>query len=417
MVVQLFPFNLGRRRPPATEWRENGEGDPLGPFEGLLRSVPITHPMRIDIGGLADGREMREHWSDLIGRSLEPNGFLEPAFAMAAAQHFLPGDRPMLMRLECLDEPGRQLALFAWEHKRGAFGSFARVWCPPLVALGTPLIDSTRSAEVLDTVRAWFRREHPEVLGLLFYAVPARGPFVSLLQESAAVHNLQLRRFDPHKRAVLRGGAINMLFEEGGRLKEMRRQRRRLTDRGDLTYRSATTRPEVREAIEYFLAMEAGGWKGRAGTALLCDPATATFTRTMTRELASDGNCRVDSLELNGKPIAMGVVLSSRDQSWLWKIAYDEEHASLSPGAQFVRDFTRKQLQDMSIRQTDSCAIPDHPMIDRLWPDRLEITDIAISVSPSRESAFERASDAEERRRNMRATLKRIYLASMGRVR
>jgi CelD/BcsL family acetyltransferase involved in cellulose biosynthesis len=373
--------------------------------------------MRIECGTLTDTADLRTGWSDLIGRSLEPNGFLEPAFAMAAAQHFLPGERPLLMRVECLDEPGRTLALFAWDHKRGVFGSFARIWCPALVALGTPLIDSMRSAEILDAVRAWFRREHPEVLGLLFTAVPTRGPFVSLLEESAAIYNLCLRRFDSHKRAMLRSGSAHSIFEQGGRLKELRRQRRRLTDRGDLTYRSAVTRSQVREAVEYFLALESAGWKGRAGTALLCDPATATFTRTMTRELASEGNCRVDSLELDGKPIAMGIVLNSRDQSWLWKIAYDEKHASLSPGAQFVRDFTERQLQETSIRHTDSCAIPDHPMIDRLWPERLDITDIAISVSASRDVAFERACDAEVRRRTMRATLKRVYLTTVGRMR
>ena len=417
MVVQLFPFHFGRRRPPAPDWAAEERTGVPPEFEGLLRSLPITHPMRIDIGPFRDPKAESARWLDLITRSIEPNGFLEPAFAMSAAQHFLPGDKPMLMRIESLDEEARQLGLFAWEHRRGAFGSFARGWCPPLVALGTPLIDSLRSAEVLDTVRAWFNREHPDVLGLMFPAVPAKGPFVALLQETAAVHGLQLRHFDPHKRAVLRSGDMGLTFDTGGKLKEMRRQRRRLTDRGDLTYRSTSTRAEVRESVEYFLALEASGWKGRAGTALLCDPAVATFVRTMTRELAGAGNCRIDSLDLDGSPVAMGIVLSSRDQSWLWKIAYDENHASLSPGAQFVRDFTRKQLQEMSIRMTDSCAIPDHPMIDRLWPDRLEMTDIAISLSKDRAKAFERASDGEERRRQMRATIKRIYNTTMGKVR
>jgi CelD/BcsL family acetyltransferase involved in cellulose biosynthesis len=416
MAVQLFPFNLGRRREAINDWR--GDETATAPeFGGLLRSVPIRHPMRIEIGPLDDHSTLRAGWTDLIGRGIESNGFLEPAFAMAAAQHFLPGERPMLMRLECLDEPGRLLGLFAWEFRRGSFGTFARIWCPPLVALGTPLIDSLRSAEVLDAVRAWFRREHPEVVGLHFAAVPTQGPFVALLQESATVHNLALRQFAPHKRAVLNGGAMQLVFAQGGRGKEMRRQRRRLAELGELTYRSASTRAEVREALEYFLAMEAAGWKGRAGTALLSEPSTATFVRTMTRELASEGNCRIDSLELDGKPIAMGIVLSSRDQSWLWKIAYDEKHANLSPGTQFVGDFTRRQLADPSIRQTDSCAIPDHPMIDRLWTERLGITDIAISISSSKEAAFHRACDAEERRRSLRATLKRLYLITTGRAR
>jgi hypothetical protein len=208
MSVQLFPFMLGRRSRPQAAWRDERKRLP-GSGE-LLRSVPITHPMRIDIGLPDEDAALRASWSDLIGRSLEPNGFLEPAFALAAAQHFLPGERPLIMRLECLDEPGRLLGLFAWTLRRGSFGSFARIWCPPLMASGTPLVDKLRSAEVMDTVRAWFQREHPDVVGLQFTAVPARGPFVALLQESAVVHNLALREFNPHKRAMLRGGAMHI---------------------------------------------------------------------------------------------------------------------------------------------------------------------------------------------------------------
>ena len=78
----------------------------------------------------------------------------------------------------------------------------------------------------------------------------------------------------------------------------------------------------------------------------------------MTRELAREGKCRIDSLEIDGAPAAMGIMLASGTSGFLWKIAYDERLAALSPGVQFVMDFTRRQLGEARFADTDSCAIP-----------------------------------------------------------
>ena len=164
-------------------------------------------------------------------------------------------------------------------------------------------------------------------------------------------------------------------------------------------------------AFERFLALEALGWKGGRGTALLCDPATVTSMRSMTRALAREGKCRVDSLELDGKPIAMGVTLISGKAAALWKIAYDENRAALSPGVQFTLEYTRRQLAANSVDFTDSCAIADHPMIDRIWPDRMPVVDIFTAIHPDRAAAFHAAASREHVRRRARAIAKSAWNA------
>ena len=104
--------------------------------------------------------------------------------------------------------------------------------------------------------------------------------------------------------------------------------------------------------------------------------------------LAAEGRCRIDSLELDGQPIAMGVTIISGRTAALWKIAYDETQAAASPGVQFVLEYTRRQVEDDAIDVTDSCAIPDHPMIDRIWPERLAIADLFIATQASDAAAF-----------------------------
>jgi hypothetical protein len=39
-------------------------------------------------------------------------------------------------------------------------------------------------------------------------------------------------------------------------------------------------------------------------------------------------------------------------------------------------------LEDPNIPQTDSCAVPDHPVLSRLWQERLPVGTILIGLSP-----------------------------------
>jgi hypothetical protein len=53
-----------------------------------------------------------------------------------------------------------------------------------------------------------------------------------------------------------------------------------------------------------------------------------------------------------------------------------------------MTDLTATLLADESIRFADSCAVPDHPLMDHLWRDRLAMADMMISVGPGANFAF-----------------------------
>ena len=59
--------------------------------------------------------------------------------------------------------------------------------------------------------------------------------------------------------------------------KKLRQHRRRLSEKGAVTSVVASEPEAVRRAFEDFLTLEASGWKGREGTALLSDKADAAF--------------------------------------------------------------------------------------------------------------------------------------------
>ena len=66
------------------------------------------------------------------------------------------------------------------------------------------------------------------------------------------------------------------------KLKELRRQRNRLAEHGEVRFEVARTPDEIAPRVEIFLTLEASGWKGQRGTALTQDDGDAAFIRRAT---------------------------------------------------------------------------------------------------------------------------------------
>lgn len=348
-------------------------------------------------------------WADLCKRALEPNVFLEPAFALPLVQHVRHARRPsFLLVWEDADATsfGRLVGLLPLAARRHPADRVRRGFADPQACLGVPLLDRARAADAWATLLDWLAGDRSAAalsLGLL----PRDGAFFRLLVEADV--GGRCRILDEQRRACLPASApvgTVACFRSAKRRKETRRQRRRLADRGARVFASVRTPSEVRCATERFLALEHAGWKGGRGSALLADPGLATFTRTMTRLMAHEGKCRIDSLEVDGRPVAMGIVITVRGRAHFWKTAFDEGYAPLSPGVQLALEITDTQLADAGVTMTDSCAAPDHPMIDRLWPDRLALVDCLIGLHPDEPRRFARVYAIERAGRAARRAAK-----------
>jgi CelD/BcsL family acetyltransferase involved in cellulose biosynthesis len=385
------------------------------------RGEPRGLPARIELLAWDAAAKRRDAWADLVTRALEPNVFLEPGFVLPAAQHFPLAFRPHFLLVSDLSRPmpaDELVGLTALDMPQRGHGAVALAWCPQQSALGTPLFDRARGRDALEIMFSWFDERQPHIAGLMFPSLTAAGPTASMIRAHAIAADLEIRILDPHQRAMLTGGidveAMLRATISPKKLKELRRQSRRLTDQGELAYLSATDPAGVKLEVERFLVLEAKGWKGARGTALLTNPSLSTFARTMTRTLVLEGKCRVDSLTLGGHPIAMGIVLNSGGDAYLWKIAYDEDYAQWSPGVQFMLEFTRRQAMLRNVTYTDSCAIPDHPMIDRIWPERLPIVDLFVATSRERAGAFRSIASREAIRRKLRSMAKQAWYRLLG---
>jgi CelD/BcsL family acetyltransferase involved in cellulose biosynthesis len=348
-------------------------------------------PFLIETFGFDTAAELGEAWADLISRALEPNVFMEPGFALAAAQHLARADRPTFVaawEARNGDARGRLVALWAIVLPGRLFGSrVATLWCHKQAALGVPLIDAGCAEQVVAAVFTWLADAYPRLGVLVFPKLTRSGPTFARVLGHALDCGLEWRLLAQHERAVLlaNGAGVNLSKE---RREKLQRRRRQLEKHGNVCLCSTRDAADIRDATEAFLALEESGWKGMRRTALLCDSSHAAFARTMTRLMAREDKCRIDALTLDERPIAMSIMLKSRDRAFIWKVAYDEAFAAQSPGVQLALEVTRMQQSDEACRLTDSCAVADHPMIDRLWPDRLPIVDLALPLFPAANEAL-----------------------------
>jgi CelD/BcsL family acetyltransferase involved in cellulose biosynthesis len=319
-------------------------------------------------------------WRELARRALEPNVFLEPAFAAAAAKHFAGGDVGVVtvhdgVRLVGL-WPGRVEGL---SHGR-PIPTFV-AWTHPFAPLSTPLVDGeTDSAAV---VGAMLERL-PKLPGA------PRLALLPLLAEQGLVARLiaaQLERagrapyrLAGHERAALIPGRDAAVATSPKRLKELRRQRRQLAEAGACLHEFAEGAVAIAPALAEFFDVEAAGWKGRSGSAAKHDLAAARFVTEAVSMLAAERKARIDLLKLAGTTIAATITLYSGDRAWFWKTGFDEAFARYSPGVQIALDLTEALAADRKLTLVDSCAVADHPMIDRLWSGRIALADWLVPL-------------------------------------
>src|SRR5258708_4590427 len=137
----------------------------------------------------------------------------------------------------------------------------------------------------------------------------------------------------------------------------LRRRRRRLSERGEVTVERVTGGPDLDARLEEGLALERSGWKGQRGTAIAQDRATHGFYSELARAASYAGELSMYFLRLDGRAIAFHYGLVKDNRYFLLKPAYAEDLSECSPGQLLVEE----ALQD--------CIAPGLEELDFLGPD------------------------------------------------
>jgi len=235
----------------------------------------------------------------------------------------------------------------------------------------------------------WERLLHDlddQALGAAFLHLPLLDrdtPLFRALEELCAAQDRAIARVAEHTRAMLRADCSSAEYlaraTSAKKRKEWRRQRKRLSESGQLTVERWRDARALDPWIDEFLALEQAGWKGRNGSALSSDPSLAGLFRDALEGAAQRGRLERLCLRLDGRAIAMLVNFYTPPAAYSFKTAFDETCAQYSPGVLLQLE-NLALADDPDIDWCDSCAAEGHPMIERIWREKRRMVSCNIAI-------------------------------------
>lgn len=330
-----------------------------------------------------DTPEARGAWEALAARAGTPNPFFEPWYLLPSLARFDPQQRIVMAALMRGAVPEALVPVQrARRYGRHRLPHLA-VWLHANAFLGAPIVAEGAEEAFWEALLDWADRN----AGASAFFHAAALPLETALAEALiAVGARQRRRVvlvHREERAMLASPLGPAVYLEhalpGKKRKELRRQHARLAEQGTLAVVRRHDAEGIAAWIDQFLALELRGWKGAAGSALACAEATAGLFRESMTAAAERGCLERLSLELDGAPIAMLATLIAPPGAFSYKTAFDERFARFSPGVLLQLE-NLALLERPGIRWADSCAAPDHPMIDSLWRERRAIGRVSVAI-------------------------------------
>ena len=249
----------------------------------------------------------------------------------------------------------------------------------PYLPCGSPLIArNAPSGWAQSLLAALIADGRPAILRHL----PLDGPVGDAISVALQASGLPWRALDPFARPIATKAQSYDAFARRAygrsRRKGLRRLRKALSMGASLSVTSGTDPAAFADAVEAYLALEAAGWKGAAGTALAQKQETRAMLTQLFHPDLPAGTRRVDRLVRDGRTIALSMSLVQDGTAFLWKTAYDEDFRRLAPGIVLEDAIVQALHAEPELCALDSCTLAASPLQD-LYDERLPIADLVIA--------------------------------------
>jgi CelD/BcsL family acetyltransferase involved in cellulose biosynthesis len=325
-----------------------------------------------------------ERWTDLAEAACSPNPFYHPALLIPALGMLDTGRNTRIIEAY---EGNLLIGLLPIEkHKRhGRYplpnvSNLQHIHCfygAPLIRKGHEQAAWTEILRQLDAV-GWAG----QFLHLL--GQDPNGPAMQALESHCRATKRPFEIIHRYERAKLQSEMTGEEYWNSNvrskKRKELRRLVNRLEECGTVTHGHLENADDLGKWCDDFLKLEASGWKGANGTALINNEAHRSFFIAACANALTLNMLDMLRIDVDGKPIAMLVNFRHLQGSFSFKIAIDEEFGRYSPGVLIEIDNLYAVQASDSVQWMDSCAKPDHPMIDSLWVERRTIAQYRVAL-------------------------------------
>ncbi len=352
-------------------------------------------------------------WEALAANAMADNPFYARQYVLAGLDTV--DKRANLMAVAIWNTRGQLAGLFPFRHR--IFPPFPWPVAQGAENLyqfsGMPLVAREGAREIVATwLDAITSRRAPGFWTMANF--DADHPLRGMIEDASATRGLTTRLVVPYPRPYFTGQLAGLDAHATqaiakSRLKDIQRNLRRLRDMGDVAFERISEPAMLRERLEQFLALEQAGWKGERCTAFLSDDLHADFARRAFAGIAgNEGLTMIDSLLLDGRPIAMSINIAKGRTAFTPKCTYDESLRKYGPGMVLEylvieRFYAEREFADMDAATTTG----DHVVLG-LWDGQKAMGRLILGPADWRTDLFAKGWQAGyEGKQRLKKLLKR----------
>ncbi len=343
-----------------------------------------------------DNPDFLNRWDALSASATTPNAFYESWYLLPSLKQFDPDGKVMLFTLwqgTAFDSELLGLVPLSLESRYDRWPiPGIHNWMHANAFLGTALVRKGCERAFWDALLLVLDDQPGRGLFFHLNLAECEGELVAALKRHCRENGRAFGEVHRSARALLDGGLSPAAYYDAAvrskKRKELRRQKNRLSELGELTFSRSNGKHDLNSWIDEFLFLERSGWKGNAGSALDCADTTRHLFRNALHGAQLKNKLELLDLRLNGRPIAMLVNFLSPPGTFSFKTAFDEDLSRFSPGV-LLQIENLSLLDNPQIKWCDSCAVEGHPMIDSLWTGRRNIGRYSVAIGgPIRRALF-----------------------------
>jgi CelD/BcsL family acetyltransferase involved in cellulose biosynthesis len=334
---------------------------------------------------LQDSSSIEPQWIELSKNAIDPNPFYEPDY-LAGVENYLLAGKPQHLILIWSGGPDRKLVgLFPISVRWLRNGYPIPVTCftfVGMIGICTPLISGSQPDQVWRCFLEFLRSssDFSEIVHIPeFYADTACG---IALQNAAQDGEFLLSSESEFPRAI---AECDEGFEDytkrwsKKKARNLRSRQKKLGELGTLSFEILNENDQhFKDALNATLELEAAGWKGGRGTALISHSDTNKFSQHVLINCRSHPSIHLAVMRLDNRIIAGQINFASQDELFFMKSAYDETLSKFGPGVILYAWIQQQSCDQGLYRILDSCAPANHSL-EEIWLERRQLQSLFIA--------------------------------------